>query len=561
MKRIRNHLVKHGPFYLFLCLYTLFLVIINPTYNFPINDDWDRVIQLLAFQNGDFRIHSVIDNTFILQPWIGFIWVQVFGISFVSMRALTILFTFLLAVFFYKLFPELGRKDSFLLLAAFFLHPLVLASSLTFMTEIYFLFFILLSYIYYQKLFVTENIKALYLGSVFLASSILLKQVGYVLVVAVLVTFGVNYGTKLYKNKKLATSTKKILLHFVLSLLIIGLATAIAQFYPRAGSGQGMITQNFVSTDKIAERLLEMAFILPLIGFTVAPLVLTIKKKVLALLTVPALLLALPVYKLGVLPLGNIFYLNGLYDKSGRHIYSLFNNHLFKFGIAFLIALSLLALCYLIVTELIKKKHLPNLFLTLIILGFYAITFFPEDIFDRYAIPLLMFLLIFIVKELNVRKISTAITVLILIISLVLTYEFYAVRTLQTKQVEALMQQTGNVSTIYSFDTLRVYHEAMLLQDYAGDRYDEYEHSNIECLVQQYTVDQQYSILAELSKKADEVLSKKIENPKNYGYSKRELSWIKNNLDILIFNEEYFSPLYAATGKKAYVGTYCPEKK
>src|SRR3989338_10201145 len=154
---------------LILSLYIILVLIINPNGNFPINDDWIFYRQVEAFLSGQFRINSLIDPSFISQGVVALFWSKIFGLSFYSLRLLSILFTLVFASFTYRCLKLLNLRKPLAEVAVLILlfNPIILNSSMTFMTEAYFLTFVSTSIFFFIKYFQKSNIPYLILSCIF----------------------------------------------------------------------------------------------------------------------------------------------------------------------------------------------------------------------------------------------------------------------------------------------------------------------------------------------------------------------------------------------------------
>ena len=85
--------LKLNPFLLVLFIYLVAYLFVFPFGEFVVNDDWIFVRQIEAFLQGAFKINALVDPTFIAQGVSGFLWSKVFGLSFFSLRMLTLVFT------------------------------------------------------------------------------------------------------------------------------------------------------------------------------------------------------------------------------------------------------------------------------------------------------------------------------------------------------------------------------------------------------------------------------------------------------------------------------------
>lgn len=109
----------------------MFLLYIDVIWN---NDDWDFYLHVKYFLNGIYEKNSLIDSTFILQGFIGALWAKVFGLSFLNLRILTIIFSLFLLVGSYKLLLQLGviiKEIQFVALLSLIFNPVIYDSELT----------------------------------------------------------------------------------------------------------------------------------------------------------------------------------------------------------------------------------------------------------------------------------------------------------------------------------------------------------------------------------------------------------------------------------------------
>ena len=92
--------------------------------------------------------------------------------------------------------------------------------------------------------------------------------------------------------------------------------------------------------------------------------------------------------------------------------------------------------------------------------------------------------------------------------------------------------------------------------DYTG-LYPREKSSKPLCFIQDYVSENQSSSLSWLEDKHKLFTSRILYNPKPPNVRKKEMSRIKNNLDLLMYNSQYKSVIYGVVGKSAFVGTYC----
>ena len=187
---IYNFLSRH-PVYIVIAVYIITILLINPWGNFPVNDDFYYLNQIKAFRLGILKKSALISPTFILQGYLGLIWSYIFGLSYVSLRVLTIIVSILCLIFLDKALLQLNVNKEIraltLLLICF--NPYFFASSLTFMTENYFLLLVLLSFYFFLKFISSDKNKYLLCSSIAGGLSIMVRQYGAVLPVAYLVFY------------------------------------------------------------------------------------------------------------------------------------------------------------------------------------------------------------------------------------------------------------------------------------------------------------------------------------------------------------------------------------
>lgn len=148
-------IVQKYSFQLFLgLLWLTCLLLIDPRGNFPLNDDWSyarSVYDLL--EKGEFILVDWGAMTLIAQVYIGAFFCKVFGLSFTVLRASTLCMSLIGALAFYGVANELTKRKElaqFSTLVLFF-NPMYFNLSYTFMTDVHFLSFFLLAFLFFIK--------------------------------------------------------------------------------------------------------------------------------------------------------------------------------------------------------------------------------------------------------------------------------------------------------------------------------------------------------------------------------------------------------------------------
>jgi len=540
-------LLKH-PLFITFVIYVSYILIVFPFGQFAVNDDWVFKLQVMAFNKGIWGIHASIDPSFILHALLGVLWAKVFGVTFVSLRILIMVQSFLVLFGVYKIFLLYKKYNPTIL---FFLllvlaNPLFLVSSFTFMTEISFLLFTIWSIYFILRYQQSGSLWDVLFAGLLTGGSILIRQSGVVLFIAFALT------------KKFKKST------FLYLLLIVGFI-AVWILWPRfdvSGQMENGLLDTFskvVRSEQLIGRLKLFLFSFSYIGFFILPFSLTRKKRALPFfIAVP---LAIYIFSIDIFATGNIFYLEGLYIKTVYSVnFSLFDNLITKFFVAYLNSYSL------IVFVLWLGKNINKLtfekFLLLSFLGHVSIIFLGNDFYERYLFVATILLIVIIgiaTDKVKFSKVAIVGFVILFTITGILQKDYYSQTKLRWSQATKIHKLTNLTNQIYVDGTYRKYARALKMNDFTGVRSAKAGGHEYMCFVQKYTLDTNSKIL-KITQGADEFFKQYIKNPRVFGSRKPQgFPKVKNNLDKLIFNDEYFSPLYNLVGKQAFVGSWCNE--
>ncbi|NMB91986.1 glycosyltransferase family 39 protein [candidate division WWE3 bacterium] len=585
MNKIENLLNNKNiinPLTITILIYVFSLLILGSWYNFPISDDFYYTMQVEAFSMGIFTKSALIGPTLILQSFIGLIWGRLFGINYASLRVLTILFSILCIVIVDKILKLLKVKDTTrlptLLLILFI--PQFYACSVTFMSENYFLFFILLSLYHFLSFLNKDDEKHMLLASIFGGLSIMVRQYGVVL----LITYLFVYVMLVLKYKKLNI---RLILELLVPFILLG---SLGVFWPKFKSLSDPKSMDvslfFVGFKDVIPRIFNI-WVLPYIGFYLLPFSVVlfgkINNKLKALIMILSVPLSYLIYKINIFKIGNLFYLEGLYARLVVNIrQNLFNNVPFKLFLAYLISLSLITLLIWIIQSLVSKrsslekknfkinlksitKDLNTLTLIVSIIGFFLIVMVTDRVFDRYLLNFFIFLVIlvsyiFSKNRLNLNSYSLLMCILISFVTFLVTFDYY--RGNQLKWVLANKLSTEYKVDKYNIFVDNVYARTMYMykmQNYKGLYPAKPAEYHPFCFVQEY-VRQKDNVINKLvnSFEGRGFVKKYIENPKisNAGLLKEKSNHF-DSTDILIYDVEYPSPIYNLLGKKMFIRAFC----
>ncbi len=555
--RLKSSSIFH-PLLITSVLYFLSVLLIAPTGEFAINDDWAYVRQVEAFTLGNFNISSFITASFILQGLIGAGWSKLFGFSLSNLRLLTVFNTFFIIAASYLVLKELKTPKKLvlpiLLLIAF--NPLVYTSSMSFMSDNYFLTFVIVSIYFYIRFFNRTKLADLLLAGLFCGLSIFVRQIGIVLPIALAITAILKDLPKI--NSK---AVKTIVIGFIVPLMYLW----VGSMWPRYPYASYINT--FPGLISMLPRIFSALAYFTLFAFPIIisyKLVLTNKAKYIYWGLIA--LLAILFFMLDVFPVGNVLSLEGFYMKNDfKNIHTIFNNVYFTFIAALAISVSFVRALFLLLSapkKTIKETLLSKTktFLTLSALGLFFIIFIGNDYYDRHLIPasIIFILLLGTTKseEFINRKLSYAILGTMIVFSVFTQMDFINQTKLMWRQAIEIQNRTKYVTKIDLDSVYSKFYNAKGKNDYTGKVAQEAGGTPV-CYVQQYTTSSD-SLYSKSWNFINEGIENLIENPRIYRSTKSKKGPdIKKSLEKLWYNEEYMSPMFNLVGKKAYVGSWC----
>lgn len=569
-----------NPLFIALLIYSISILLLNCWGNFPLNDDFYYFTQVKAFSNGIFTKSALIGPTFILQGLMGLFWTKFFGLTYVSLRVLTLLITVFGIVGLDKILITLKIQPKLRLLALILIIfiPHFYVNSPTFMTENYFLFFVIWSVYYFLTFFNTKNNKHLFPACILGGLSIMIRQYGLVL----FITYLLVYITTNY-NK---ISFKKLLIILIPFILISGAGLLWPKF-KSAGDLKSMNILLFFAPTNLFVSRITSPLTLPYIGFLLLPFTTPLFLKQKNILKLANLAVSAPIsyefFKIDIFKIGNLFYLEGLYARLLVNIReNLFNNTPFKLFVAYLISVSLISILFFMTEGLVRKlketnrfekiklknklKHIDAVDLTLVLLmlGFYTIAVITDRVFDRYLVDFFVVLMIYVVlkaqeKGFRVNKICIFMALFICSITYLLSFHYYRDTQLKWKLANKLIDMGVGKYEIF-IDNAYARATYMELKDNYDGRYAaKPQNYRPLCFVQEYIKQDKNLInlfITYVNNRA--VVRKYFSNPTvlNAGLLKEKSNHF-DSTDMLIFDEQYSSPVYNLLGKKTFVRAFC----
>lgn len=178
------------------------VILVNPIGDFPLNDDWVYALAVKSIlENGYYQFPSPSSANVGPQIFWGALFCLPFGFSFTALRMSSLILALLGIITFYKLIRSFGPHPRIALVGALSLgvNPLYFGLANTFMTDIPFIFLVMLALYFLLRGLKREARADIYLGLVIAFATILVRQVGIVILLGFAVAYVLKYGFK-FKN-------------------------------------------------------------------------------------------------------------------------------------------------------------------------------------------------------------------------------------------------------------------------------------------------------------------------------------------------------------------------
>jgi hypothetical protein len=188
MNALRRRASSAWPLAACLLLFALLVVAVNPLHNFPMGDDWEyaRTVQRLLTTGQFYRSPVVQATAFFPAVW-GALFSAIFGFSFTTLRLSTLPLAAGTLAAFYLILGELGFDPSRRLFGTLVLMvaPLFVFNAISFMTDVPFLFWLVVSLWCSLRAFRLGRVAWVVVGSACAALAFLTRQLGLALTPAV----------------------------------------------------------------------------------------------------------------------------------------------------------------------------------------------------------------------------------------------------------------------------------------------------------------------------------------------------------------------------------------
>ncbi|HIK55436.1 MAG TPA: glycosyltransferase family 39 protein [Synechococcales cyanobacterium M55_K2018_004] len=190
---------------LLLPLILLFIVttlIVSPVGEFALNDDWifAQVVKEIL-ETGSYRGHPYLSATFVAQAYWGVFFCKIWGFSFTTLRASTLVLSCIGAWLVGRCALSLGLGRNLALACAFLVaaNPIYLSLSYSFMTDVPFFTACALSGWLLLEALRKQDFRLIFLGNVFAVIAFYVRQFGVLIPLAFVITLGILWWKKQYR--------------------------------------------------------------------------------------------------------------------------------------------------------------------------------------------------------------------------------------------------------------------------------------------------------------------------------------------------------------------------
>lgn len=433
-------------------------VIINPIGNFPLNDSWAYASNVYNLtERATFDLSEWPGMTLIVHMLYGSLFTEVFGFSFTVLRISTLLLGLATLLIFVKLidFYKSKRGVTILTLLLAF-NPLYVHLSHTFHTDIPFLFTFLVALFFYKRYL--DNRKLIYLvaGITMVMFATLIRQIGIGLPLAFLL-----YTLIFFRSNRiqLVGAIVGVVLCAMTLFLYEEFLVQIGELSPRLGTVNMLLAEiNWASLTDAVERILIILFY---VGLLLFPVVLVKRASLFDVLKSSSMMYLWFFLFIGIffsypfLPSRNVIYDFGLGPVLLKEALMGYQTTLLppiaKFVILLLGSLGGASFVVLLIRQKGLFSHVRSKsktdqfksFVLIIVLGYLCFLLLEHYFFDRYLLLLFPLLIIVVAEDGSRVRTNLALIPLVLIslFSVFATQNYLGWNRVRWKQLNELMSR------------------------------------------------------------------------------------------------------------------------
>lgn len=427
---------QQGPWILTIS-WVLFVTIVNPIGDFPINDDWAYALNVYSLsENNELSFSNWPAMTLLTQTFIGASVCKIFGFSFTVLRITTLIFALFSMLLAYRIVLLRTSNYHLALIAGILLlfNPIFLSLSMTFMTEIYYIFFTLLSLWFTYSFFQTNRWDHYLLILISLALLLLIRQTGLIWFIAFSIVAMLRAKSKIDFLKA----------SFPVLFAII-LLRAYMSFRSSHPDGLGNYNDSSILADSISQISLGLIlskissiayylgiFLIPISLLTYRFVLKKIKPKQIISYLVALILPTIMIYHWDNFPNGNIINENGLGVYLIKDLFFHVNNEvllgdpfftfmrLISIGSIFILGLFILAVIHNTISSKtwneirINPDAAFSVLLIVGVLGILAYLFLNPVFFDRYTLEISIILGLVLIKFIETSRLKVYLSISVL---------------------------------------------------------------------------------------------------------------------------------------------------
>lgn len=431
---------KYRNTFIILILFLITELFINPTGDFCLNDDWAYAASVKTFlEKGVFELGSWPAMTLVSHTLWGVFFSKLFGFSFTVLRFSVLCLSFITVCCSERLIYKITHNSFMSLLFGLLLfwNPLFLSLSNSYMTDVSFLCFFLLSIFSFYCFFTTSHYKYLFIGFAFATVCIFIRQLGIIIPIGFLMIALLKYIAN--KNWK-TISLLSLVLTLIIILLLFLFEKNLSNSLKEGDCFQGLFYSQKpidISVIKFAEHfyvrlglmfMYSGLFLFPVLIGEIPNIFNRLKSSNTISKIIVFILVILSVFVFHYFPAGNYIYNCGIGLETTMDLIELKQNlQHSNFDVLFVLlkALAIIGHCLLVcllfsfgkpftyLKELLQVQPF-FLFIIVLLLLYQFIISLSDSFFDRYSLTFFILIVILLLYRLGTSNSLSFLTIITL---------------------------------------------------------------------------------------------------------------------------------------------------
>jgi hypothetical protein len=256
-------------------IWLLVILLINPTGNFPLNDDWCYAKSVKTLLEDNYlKLYNWGEMTLVGQVIWGFLFTKLFGFSFTVLRVSTLVFALISFFGLIKIFKLINLSDQLSMFAVLLcmFNPIFLELSFTFMTDVPFYTLSIYVFYFFLKNIKTQNPKYIIYAFVLCGLAYSIRQLALVYALS---WFVFSVFSNKFKIQNFIKSFLLLLLFVVFSIGFDFLLKSSGVIQERFNSKFHLLINNLLNFDKGQVAFSAKLFFTSLayIGLFISPII------------------------------------------------------------------------------------------------------------------------------------------------------------------------------------------------------------------------------------------------------------------------------------------------